>query len=133
MNTLDLISKLQAIAAELDTISERADYLKSEKATLEGLILDDFIESGVQTLKTRVGTAFIERRLRAWTRAEDHAAVLAVCPALHSCVTESFSSQKLSAWAKALDEGDDGLPLLPASLAGLVRCEVKTSLRFRKV
>jgi hypothetical protein len=130
MNTEEL-KQFVALEERRRQLEAEVDTIKAEAAELEGRLLPQFEQSGMERVSIDGRTVYVERKL--WAKAKDGDKG-ALCKALKRCrlgdyVEETFNTNSLSAYVRELDR--EGKPLSPALAAALDVSEV-FKLRTRR-
>lgn len=114
MPTLDTarLNRLVELDRERRQLENRIKEINSERGRLEEKILDEMQHAGVQNMNIGGATVYLHRQLWARPRDGNKQAVIA---ALHEAgldeyVSETFSTQSLSAYVRELDSYDEPLP-----------------------
>lgn len=106
-----------------------ADDLKAEMSRIEAVLLERFVQEGIQSIRTIGGNVFLHHQM--WASAQD-AGLLAVSD-WSWMVKDSVNSNTLSASVRELPVDDDGKPIFPAGVpADAVKVTDKYSIRVRK-
>lgn len=62
MDKMDRAKRYAEIQQEIDELEEKIDKLEDEQDKLKPFIEDDFIENGIETLSTDIGTVYLHER-----------------------------------------------------------------------
>ena len=130
MNT-DELKRFVALEDRRKQLEAEVESIKAEASELEGLLLPQFEQSGMERVSIDGRTVYVERKL--WAKAKDGDKP-AVCKALKRCrlgdyVEETFNSNSLSAYVRELDrEGRH----LPPSLVSVLEVSEVFKLRTRR-
>ena len=130
MNTEEL-KRFVALEEQRHQLEAEIDTIKAESAELEGRLLPQFEQSGMERVAIDGRTVYVERKL--WAKAKDGDKP-AVCKALKRCrlgdyVEETFNSNSLSAYVRELDREERKMP---PSLAAVLDVSEVYKLRTRK-
>ncbi len=148
-------SLVREFVAETIRLKEVEKQLKADKADLEGkkqAILDGFAEQGVGQIRIDGKTVYTHRQLWAGKadaldasgeplkekgkaiKVDNDEYIDAIKAAgLEHMVKETVAASTLSSWVREIDqEDDDGLPVLPPELVGMVKVTEKFDVRVRK-
>lgn len=130
MNTEEL-KRFVALEERRRQLETEVDSIKAEAAELEGLLLPQFEQSGMERVAIDGRTVYVERKL--WAKAKDGDKP-SVCKALKRCrlgdyVEETFNTNSLSAYVRELDR--EGRQMPPSLIAVLEVSEV-FKLRTRR-
>jgi len=130
MNT-DELKRFVALEERRKQLEAEVDSIKAEAAELEGLLLPQFEQSGMERVAIDGRTVYVERKL--WAKAKDGDKP-SVCKALKRCrlgdyVEETFNTNSLSAYVRELDR--EGRQMPPSLVAVLDVSEV-FKLRTRR-
>ena len=130
MNTEEL-KRFVALEERRKQLEAEVDSIKAEAAELEGLLLPQFEQSGMERVSIDGRTVYVERKL--WAKAKDGDKP-SVCKALKRCrlgdyVEETFNTNSLSAYVRELDrEGRQ----MPPSLVAVLEVSEVFKLRTRR-
>lgn len=130
MNTEEL-KRFVALEERRRQLETEVDSIKAEAAELEGRLLPQFEQSGMERVAIDGRTVYVERKL--WAKAKDGDKP-SVCKALKRCrlgdyVEETFNTNSLSAYVRELDR--EGRQMPPSLVAVLDVSEV-FKLRTRR-
>lgn len=130
MNT-DELKRFVALEDRRKQLEAEVDSIKAEAAELEGLLLPQFEQSGMERVSIDGRTVYVERKL--WAKAKDGAKP-SVCKALKRCrlgdyVEETFNTNSLSAYIRELDRENRQMP---PSLAAVLDVSEVFKLRTRR-
>lgn len=120
--------------AQLERMTEDANALEQE-------LLEQFMQNGVQNIKTDQGTAFLRGQIWASypeseggigtrTYSETNAALRMA--GLAGFVLERFHPQTMSAWVRELPRDELDNPILPPELEGKLNVTTKFGINVRK-
>ena len=130
-----LLSEFIDLTIQQRESKEHIKDLGTRIADLENKLLGDFQDSGMQKISTTSGhTVYLRRQILPSVAAGQ---MPALCDAMISLghgamVKESVHVGSLGSWVRELDEGDDGMPILPEELRPMVNVYEKFGLRVTK-
>lgn len=130
MNTEEL-KRFVALEERRRQLETEVDSIKAEAAELEGRLLPQFEQSGMERVAIDGRTVYVERKL--WAKAKDGDKP-SVCKALKRCrlgdyVEETYNTNSLSAYVRELDrEGRQ----MPPSLVAVLEVSEVFKLRTRR-
>lgn len=130
MNT-DELKRFVSLEERRRQLEAEIDTIKAEASELEGRLLPQFEQAGMERVSIDGRTVYIERKL--WAKAKEGDKP-AVCKALKRCrlgdyVEETFNTNSLSAYVRELDrEGRK----MPPSLAAVLEVSEVFKLRTRR-
>jgi hypothetical protein len=127
-----LVLRIRELKSEAEKLQKEADEIESE-------LLDQFMQEGVQNIKTDSGTVFLRSQIWASypsddnggrTYSETNDALRAA--GLGMMVNERFNSQTLSAWVREQERDELGNPILPDELRDKLAVATKFEIAVRK-
>ena len=130
MNT-DELKRFVALEERRRALEAEVDTIKAEASELEGRLLPQFEQSGLERVSIDGRTVYVERKL--WAKPKDGDKP-AVCKALKRArlgdyVEETFNTNSLSAYVRELDREGRAMP---PSLAGVLDVSEIFKLRTRR-
>lgn len=125
------LTRFVSIDTEIKDLEARVKMLKTERASLNDAILDDFAESNVESVTIDGKTVFTHRQIWAKSLFSKEAVASALRESGYGdLVTEGFNTNTLSAILREREERGD--PVVPPELDGIIGFSEVYSVRARK-
>jgi len=124
---IDLRLRIRGLTAEAERLTTLADDMEAE-------LLEQFMQNGVQNVKTDDGTAFLRGQIWAsypesadqpGVRTYDETNAALRVAGLASFVQERFNAQTMSAWVRELPRDELDNPIMPPELEGKLSVATK--------
>lgn len=107
-----LLDRIILIDAERASVKARGEELLEERLKIEAILLDQFGESGTESIKKPTGTIFLRRQL--WAKAKDGDKVRALAALkkakMKEFISEGFNTNQISAYAREAEKNGEELP-----------------------
>ncbi|MBN2377033.1 MAG: hypothetical protein JXD22_11570 [Sedimentisphaerales bacterium] len=134
MDKMDM-EKLKRFA-ELAKAKEKAnadlDAIKTEMAELEPELLEVFIENETTQIKIADRTIYVDSRIFASAIDQKELCAYMTEEGFGDMVKEAINGNTLSSYVREFERDEEGVPVLPDGLKGLVKVSLKDSLKVRK-
>ncbi len=124
----ELSEQKTALNAELNKVKSELDGLKDQ-------VMEYFADAGIQSTKLESGrSVYIHRQLWAAKVDEDMSGAEIVSALQSSGLGDLGTANwaSLSAWCREQDRDDDGMPILPDAIKGVIKVTERIEPRSRK-
>ncbi len=127
-STTALVSHYIILDGQLRIMEAAIKKQKESMAKIEIQLLEQFAQESVQSIRTKDGLAFLYHQF--WANCNQGEALKDT--AWGWLVKSNVNSQTISAAVRELDKNEEGQPILPEEVKGLVTVTEKWSVRVKK-